>query len=173
MGGYMQMEAKSRGRSIAAFGIGTVLLIILDQITKLAAQKLLRGRDAYVLIPGVFELQYLENRGSAFGLMQGQRVFFLVMAGLMLLLIPYVYYRIPLTRRFWYLRVTACLFLAGAVGNAVDRLLHGYVVDFFSFSLIHFPIFNVADIYVTVSTFLLIVLMLFYYQDEDFEQIRF
>ncbi len=166
------MEAKSKGRSIAAFAISVVALIILDQITKLAAQNLLHGQDAYRIIPGVFELQYLENRGSAFGLLQGQRVFFVVMAGLMVFIIPYVYYRIPLTRRFWYLRVIACLFLAGAVGNAVDRLIHGYVIDFFYFSLIDFPIFNVADIYVTVSTFLLIILMLFYYQDEDFEQIH-
>ncbi len=168
----MQMEAKSKGRSIAAFAISVVALIILDQITKLAAQNLLRGQDAYRIIPGVFELQYLENRGSAFGLLQGQRVFFVVMAGLMVFIIPYAYYQIPLTRRFWYLRVIACLFLAGAVGNAVDRLIHGYVIDFFYFSLIDFPIFNVADIYVTVSTFLLIILMLFYYQDEDFEQIH-
>lgn len=168
----MQMEAKSKGRSIAAFAISVVALIILDQITKLAAQNLLRGQDAYRIIPGVFELQYLENRGSAFGLLQGQRVFFVVMAGLMVFIIPYVYYQIPLTRRFWYLRVIACLFLAGAVGNAVDRLIHGYVIDFFYFSLIDFPIFNVADIYVTASTFLLIILMLFYYQDEDFEQIH-
>ncbi|MCI8890343.1 MAG: signal peptidase II [Eubacterium sp.] len=166
------MEAKSKGRSIAAFAISVVALIILDQITKLAAQNLLRGQDAYRIIPGVFELQYLENRGSAFGLLQGQRVFFVVMAGLMVFIIPYVYYQIPLTSRFWYLRVIACLFLAGAVGNAVDRLIHGYVIDFFYFSLIDFPIFNVADIYVTVSTFLLIILMLFYYQDEDFEQIH-
>ena len=53
-----------------------------------------------------------------------------------------------------------------------DRLLHGYVVDFFYFSLIDFPIFNVADIYVTVSSALLIVLIFFYYTDEDFEQIQ-
>ena len=166
------MEAKSRGRSMAAFAISVVVLIILDQITKLAAHNLLSGQKAFLVIPGVFELQYLENRGSAFGLMQGQRVLFLMMAGLMLFVIPYVYSRIPLTRRFWYLRVIAGLFLAGAVGNAADRLVHGYVIDFFYFSLIDFPIFNVADIYVTMSTFLLILLILFYYKDEDFEQIH-
>lgn len=166
------MEAKSRGRSIAAFGISFIVLIILDQATKMAAQNLLRGQNAFPVLPGIFELQYLENRGSAFGLLQGQRTLFIVLAGLMLLVMPYVYCRIPLTRRFWYLRVIVCLFLAGAVGNAIDRLLHGYVIDFFYFSLIDFPIFNVADIYVTVSTFLLILLMLFYYKDEDFEQIR-
>ena len=77
-----------------------------------------------------------------------------------------------MTRRFLYLRVIAVLFLSGAVGNAIDRMMNGYVIDFFYFSLIDFPIFNVADIYVAVSTILLIVLMLFYYKDEDFDQIH-
>ena len=90
----------------------------------------------------------------------------------MLLLIPYVHYKLPLTKRFWYLRVITVLFLAGAIGNAVDRIIHGYVIDFFYFSLIDFPIFNVADIYVTVSTFLFVVLILFYYKEEDFDQIQ-
>lgn len=166
------MEAKSRTRSMIAFASSVVMLLILDQVTKLAARDALSGQTAFPILPGVFELQYLENRGSAFGLLQGQRVLFLVMAGLVLCVIPYVYSRIPLTRRFWYLRVIAGLFLAGAIGNALDRLLYGYVIDFFYFSLIDFPIFNVADIYVTVSTCLLILLILFYYQEEDFEQIH-
>lgn len=166
------MVVKSKAKSMLYFTIGVIVLILLDQVTKQAAQNLLQEKDAFPIIPGVFELQYLENRGSAFGMLQGKRSLFLVMAGLMLLFIPYVYYKIPLTKRFVYLRVIAVLFLAGAVGNAVDRVVHGYVIDFFYFSLIDFPVFNVADIYVTVSTFLLIVLILFYYRDEDFEQIH-
>lgn len=166
------MEAKSKMKSMLCFVMGVIVLILLDQATKQMAQNLLQGKSAFPIIPGVFELQYLENRGSAFGMLQGKRSLFVVMAGLMLLVIPYVYYKIPLTKHFWYLRVIAALFLAGAVGNAVDRVVHGYVIDFFYFSLINFPIFNVADIYVTVSTFLLIVLILFYYRDEDFEQIH-
>ncbi|MDE7314045.1 MAG: signal peptidase II [Eubacterium sp.] len=154
------------------FFLCTILFVCIDQASKQAAQQMLRGKAAVSLIPGVFELLYLENRGSAFGLMQGQKFLFLSMAGLMLFLIPYLYARIPLTRRFWYLRMIAVLFLSGAVGNAIDRMVNGYVIDFFYVSLIDFPIFNVADIYVTVSTFLLIVLMLFYYKDEDFEQIH-
>lgn len=166
------METKAKWNRMLLFSVNVILLIVLDQVTKQAAQKLLQGQAAFVIFPGIFELQYLENRGSAFGLMQGQKILFLAMAGIMLLLIPYIYYKLPLTRRYRYLRVIAALFLAGAVGNALDRLIRGYVIDFFYFSLIDFPIFNVADIYVTVSTFLLIVLMLFYYKDEDFEQLH-
>lgn len=165
------METKSKAKSMLCFALGVIVLVLFDQLTKLAAQTLLR-QNPLPVIRDVFELQYLENRGSAFGMLQGQRIFFILMAGLMALFIPYLYYRLPLTRRFWYLRVISVLFLAGAAGNALDRIIHGYVIDFFYFSLIDFPIFNVADIYVTVSTFVLIFLILFYYKEEDLEQIH-
>lgn len=166
------MRTMTRKGSMVILMISSLLLISLDQVTKFAVQKTLMGKTGISLIKGVFELQYLENRGSAFGMMQGKRVLFLVMAGLMLVIIPYIYSVIPLTRRFLYLRVIAILFLSGAIGNAIDRMVHGYVIDFFYFSLIDFPIFNVADIYVTVAACLLIILTMFYYKDEDFEQIH-
>ena len=153
-------------------GIITFVLVVLDQAAKQAAQYYLQGKDDFVIWKGVFELHYLENRGSAFGLLQGKRIFFIVMAALVLLVVPYIHARIPFTRRFLYLHIVAILFLAGAVGNAIDRILHGYVIDFFYFSLIDFPVFNVADIYVSAATAALIVLVWFYYTDEDFEQIR-
>ena len=67
------------------------------------------------------------------------------------------------------LRVIAVLFLAGAAGNFIDRVRQGFVVDFFYFSLINFPIFNVADIYVTVSMIVLILLCAFYYHDHEID----
>ncbi len=152
--------------------IGVVFLIIIDQATKYLAQNALKGKESYVIIPGVFELQYLENRGSAFGMLQGQRVFFIAAAAVMLFLIPYLYRKIPSSKHFFYLRVIAVMYLSGALGNAVDRIVNGYVIDFFYFSLIDFPIFNMADIYVSVATSCLILLILFYYKDEDFEQIH-
>lgn len=154
------------------FGIITFVLVVLDQAAKWAAQYYLRGRNDFVIWNGVFELHYLENRGSAFGLLQGKRIFFIVMAVFVLLAVPYIYARIPFTRRFLYLHIVAILFLAGAAGNAIDRIVHGYVIDFFYFSLIDFPVFNVADIYVSVATALLIVLVWFYYTDDDFAQIH-
>lgn len=151
---------------------GVIILVLIDQITKHMAQNALRGKESFPIINGVFELHYLENKGSAFGLMQGQRIFFIATAALMLFLIPYLYSKIPSGRRYYFLRIVAVMYLAGAVGNAVDRILYGYVIDFFYFSLIDFPIFNVADIYVTTATICLVVLILFYYKDEDFEQIH-
>ena len=74
-------------------------------------------------------------------------------------------------KKFFFLDLISILFFAGAIGNFIDRIAQDYVIDFFYFCLIDFPIFNVADIYVTVAAFLLIVLGFFYYKDEDWEKI--
>ena len=135
--------------------ISVILLILLDQLTKIWA----------------VELQYLENRGSAFGMMQGARVFFIISTIVLFLLVCVIYIRIPKEKMYLPLRVIAVLFLAGAAGNFIDRVRQGFVVDFFYFSLINFPIFNVADIYVTTATIALIVFILFYYKEADLERI--
>lgn len=150
----------------------SILLIVLDQWTKSLAVAHLKGQEAIVLWEGVFELRYLENRGAAFGILQNQRMFFLILTILILAGITYIYLkRIPMERRFLWLDVIAVLFFAGAIGNFIDRLVQNFVVDFFYFCLIDFPIFNVADIYVTVAAFLLIALGFFYYKEEDFDRI--
>lgn len=145
-----------------------VLLTLLDQITKiLAADRLADG--PFVIIPGVFELRYLENRGAAFGMLQNQRVFFLVLTVVFLAVITYIYMKIPADRKYLPLRILSIVVTAGAIGNFIDRLMLVYVRDFLYFSLIDFPIFNVADIYVTVSAFVFFVLILVYYKDSDLE----
>ena len=73
----------------------------------------------------------------------------------------------PVNKRFLILRILILLIAAGAVGNFIDRIRQGYVVDFFYFKLINFPIFNVADIYVSVGMVILALLIFFYYKDED------
>ena len=80
-----------------------------------------------------------------------------------------MYYKIPWNKHFVWLKVILVLFVAGAIGNLIDRIFLNYVVDFFYFKLINFPIFNVADIYVTVAAILFIIFCLFYYKEEDFE----
>ena len=151
--------------------ISVILLILLDQLTKIWAVVRLKDQPAISLIRGVFELHYLENRGSAFGMMQGARVFFIISTIVLFLLVCVIYIRIPKEKMYLPLRVIAVLFLAGAAGNFIDRVRQGFVVDFFYFSLINFPIFNVADIYVTTATIALIVFILFYYKEADLERI--
>ena len=150
----------------------TVLLILLDQLTKNAATKYLMEDGPIVLWEGVFELRYLENRGAAFGIMQNKQIFFIIMTIVVLLFLTYIYLkRIPSERRYIPMNVIAILLAAGAIGNLIDRLTLNYVVDFFYFKLIDFPIFNVADIYVTIAAALLIIFSLFYYKEDDFDRI--
>ena len=142
-------------------------LIFFDQITKIwAASDLSSG--PVTLIPGAFELRYLENQGAAFGMLQGARTFFLIITPIFSALVVFVLLRMPATRRYLPLRICMVLLIAGAMGNFIDRLLFSYVRDFFYISLIDFPIFNVADIYVTFGVIILIILILFVYKDGEF-----
>jgi signal peptidase II len=155
--------------------IGVVIaavLIIFDQFTKQSAVAHLKGQEAIVLWKGVFELRYLENRGIAFGMFQGKYVMQIVFTIIILIALIYLYLcRIPANRRFLWLNLAALLFVSGAIGNFIDRIRNNYVVDFFYFCLIDFPIFNVADIYVTTAAFLVLILGIFYYKEEDYDKI--
>lgn len=144
-------------------------LILFDQWTKALAVKHLMDQDPFVLIEGVFQLRYLENRGAAFGMMQGQKTFFLITAVIAVAMIAYAYFKLPWEKRFHPLRAIGLFIAGGAIGNMIDRVVLGYVVDFFYFELIDFPIFNVADIYVTCATILLAILILFYYKEEELD----
>lgn len=152
----------------AAAAAAVALLVALDQWTKHLAVAHLKGTPGIVLVDGVLELTYLENRGAAFGLLQGQQWLFYLLTAAFLVLVCWAVWKMPKTRRFMPLYVTLIALAAGALGNFVDRIAHQYVVDFFSFVLIHFPIFNVADIYVTLSALAFFILILFYYKDEDY-----
>ncbi len=146
---------------------GILSLILLDQFTKYLAQAYLRGADDIIWIPHVFQLHYLETRGAAFGILQNQKRFFLVLCALFLGVAVWFVLRIPAASRYIPLYAVTAGLAAGAAGNGIDRLVRGYVVDFFYFSLIDFPVFNMADIYVVVSGFFLVIYICFVYKEED------
>lgn len=151
--------------------ISVVVLVCIDQFTKYLVVGHLKDRPAYVLIRNIFQLEYLENRGAAFGILQNQRVFFYISVLLITAAVIWFYSKVPMEKKYLPLRICAVLIVAGAFGNCIDRIRLNYVVDFFYFKLIDFPIFNVADIYVTVAAFLLVILILVYYKEEDLERI--
>lgn len=149
----------------------SIILIVLDQWTKYMATIHLKGKAPYDVIKGVFQLYYHENTGSAFGMFGGKTLFLLLFTSLILIGILYVYVRLPEERRFSPLRVLMICLIAGAIGNMIDRFTYHYVVDFLYVQLIDFPIFNVADCYITISAGVLLCLSFFYYKEEDFEYI--
>ncbi len=146
-----------------------VLLVGLDQFTKHLAINRLKGQEAYVLIDGVLELQYLENRGSAFGMLQNQKILILFMGAIFLMVILMLLFRLPQQRKYCLLHILMSFIIAGGIGNMIDRIRFDYVVDFISFVLIHFPIFNVADCYIVCGVIALFILILFVFKEEDLE----
>ena len=158
---------KQKRSFFTSFLIGFVILVGLDQWTKGLAVKHLMHQPPFVIWDGVFELLYSENRGAAFGMMQGKQFFFFLIALVVLAAVVYLLWKMPVTERYMPMAVCLMMVSAGAVGNMIDRVLQGYVVDFLYFKLIDFPIFNVADCYVTIGAFCLVLLVMLYYKDED------
>lgn len=144
-----------------------VILILIDRITKNLAVQYLKGNEIE-LIPGVFSLHYLENRGAAWGMLQNAIWLFAIITIVVIAAMLYFYGRLPMERKYLLLRFTLILLAAGAVGNFIDRIMWHYVVDFLYFKYINFPVFNVADCYVCVAAVLLIYCLLFRYKEEDF-----
>lgn len=147
-----------------------LLGVLLDQMTKYLAVVYLKGQEAISLIPGVLELRYLENRGAAFGILQGGKVIFLIITPIVLLVAAYVLVRMPDGGKYGILHFLLDCIIIGAVGNLIDRIRLDYVVDFIYIRLIDFPIFNVADMFVSIATVVGAVLLLFghSYRNEDF-----
>ena len=143
-----------------------VILVIADQLTKHLAVVRLKNQAAYNLINGILEFNYLENRGAAFGIFENMRWMFLLGTGLILVLAVFLFRRFPKKRKYLPFFISLTMIAAGGIGNLIDRLRLGYVIDFFYFSLIDFPVFNVADIYVTVGVALFAILYLITGEEE-------
>ena len=158
---------KQKQSLIISFLIGFAILPGLDQWTKGLVVQSLKGQKPFVIWNGVFELYYSENRGAAFGMMQEKQLFFFLIAVLVLGAVAYLIYKMPSDGKYRPLAVCLMMISAGAVGNMIDRVSQGYVVDFLYFKLINFSIFNVADCYVTIGAACLVFLIMFYYKDED------
>lgn len=160
---------KERAKWLRLDLVLAILLLGFDQFTKFLAITHLKNKPALVLINGVLEFDYLENRGAAFGILQGQRFLLMAVALILIVIIGVLLIKMPVNKRLLPLRIIAVMIVAGGIGNMIDRFFFGYVVDFISFVLINYPIFNVADCYVVIAAILLVVLFLFVYKDEDLD----
>lgn len=147
-------------------GIG---LILLDQGTKLWALSSLKPIHNTTVIEGFLDLTFVENRGVAFGMFSGKRWLILLLTAAIAGMLLYFYHSLPRRKEYAPVRASIVLVLAGAVGNIIDRLFRGYVVDFFEFTFFEWPVFNVADIYVVAGVILLMFLILFVIKDEDID----
>ncbi|MDD6213187.1 MAG: signal peptidase II [Clostridiales bacterium] len=152
--------------------ISIILLIAIDQGTKFSAVKILKDHSSFVILDGVFEFTYTINQGAAFGILQQKQLLFMILTGLVLVAVVWLYlFRIPNDKKFRPFNVVCILLISGTLGNFLDRVRLGYVVDFMYFKLIDFPVFNVADCYITLSCALFLILILFIYKEDDLQGI--
>ncbi len=143
-----------------------IVLVGIDQLTKYLALNMLAHIGSVTIIEKIFSLTFVENRGAAFGIMQGGRLIFLVAIPIILIATTYYYIKLPQGQVYKFMRMALVLIMAGAIGNYLDRLFRGYVIDFFHATFIDFPVFNVADIFVVCGTISLSVLLIFFVKDD-------
>ncbi|MBV1758671.1 MAG: signal peptidase II [Dethiosulfatibacter sp.] len=138
-----------------------IILVAIDQITKIMAQQILMFSEPIVLINNFLQLNYVENRGAAFGILQDQRIFFVVMT--IAVLGAIVYYRYKNNKLTKLSRVIFDFIVAGAIGNLIDRIRLTYVIDFIDvnfWGFYDFPVFNFADVFLVCATILLSLMIL-------------
>lgn len=143
----------NRGHLVLFTILLTLGLVALDQITKLLATQYLLPVGTAPLIPGIIELSYVLNDGAAFSFFSGNKFLLVGVTSVALIgLAVYLILKKPTNKREFY---SWLLIFAGGVGNLIDRVLNGVVVDFFNLQFMNFAVFNVADIYVTCGVALL------------------
>lgn len=144
--------------------------IILDQITKWLTREYLAGKTI-VIIKGVLELTLLKNTGAAWGSFSSNTTALIILTLVMTVAILIYYFKLPSkdNKRLIWLELCLGFIIAGAIGNMIDRIYFKYVTDMIYFKLINFPVFNIADIYVTCACFVMVILILFYYKEEELQ----
>ena len=135
-------------------------LVGIDQWLKLLAKEFLKPGETTPLIQDVLHLTYLENRGAAFGMMQNKKwlLVWATAAVLLILILAVMAGKIKGTFPLF----SVCTIIGGGIGNLIDRVYRGYVIDYIHVKIVNFAIFNFADICVTVGTAMLIFYLLFH-----------
>ena len=146
------------------WGLLSVLIVIIDAVSKFLVSSEMRLQQSIPLIEGVFHITYVKNTGASFGMLPGGRWFFVVVTLAMIGFI--IGYTLKKNERNKLYLISASFIIGGGIGNLKDRVLTGEVVDFFDFCLIDFAVFNVADCFIVVG----VILMLIYCIISDIQQ---
>ena len=133
-----------------------LLGILIDRVTKIWAIEVLSKFSQVIVIKDLFSLLYLQNKGAAFGILQGKLYFLTIVT--IVVVVGMIYYIIKYRPRSKLIRISFSLIISGALGNLLDRMFYKYVVDFISIhfkDIYYFPVFNIADVMVVIGTALL------------------
>lgn len=141
------------------------LAVVLDRVSKIIIVNKMTMEQSITVIDNFFYITYWENKGAAWGIFQNGRYFLIAVTSIVSLILAYMLYKSDNK----ILKTSLALILGGAGGNLIDRVFRGSVVDFFDFYIFsyNFPIFNIADMFVVIGTFLLAYFLLFVYKEEE------
>lgn len=154
--------------------ITMIILVGADQVTKWLILNHLELHTYHPILGNLFGLYYLENRGSAWGVLQNRQILFLIITVIVLVIAVWIYLKLAQNPVYKPLNIAILFLCSGAIGNMIDRIFHGTtlfqgaVIDFLYIKCIDFPVFNVADMYVTCSIAVIMILMFSKYRDTDF-----
>lgn len=167
------IKNKSKIKWLYIFLLMMILAVTFDQITKYLVLQNLKGKEAFSIIDGVLELQFFSNTGIAWSMLEGQILFILFTGIILLAVVLFCVIKLPDHNKFHIIYILTGILTGGAIGNMIDRIRLGYVVDFIYFSIINFPIFNVADMCIVISIIIIGILFLFVYKEEDLSFLNF
>lgn len=135
----------------------SIILLCIDQISKLLVVNLLTKTDSITIIKNFFYLTYINNDGAAFSILVGKRIFLILIAVLVIVMLIRYIKKNNIQNKLELVSIS--LIIGGSLGNLMDRLVRGYVIDFLDFKLFNynFPIFNLADTFIVIGVFLLLL----------------
>lgn len=135
------------------------LIVVIDQVIKYFVSTGLKPIGEHTVIEGLFTLRYVENPGVAFGMFKDMRWIFVALTSIMLFAIIFYMFKKRPSGRFFY--ICAGLIIGGGIGNLIDRVLYGYVIDYLSISFFP-PVCNFADYAITVGVAMLVIYIFFF-----------
>ncbi len=145
------------------YGLISILIIAADQISKIMISTAFTDNTRHILIPNIINIVYRKNTGAAFSMLS-DHVILLGLISIIFCVGVIIFYikRKPTHPLFC---TSLALIFAGALGNGIDRIIRGYVVDFIETAFMNFPVFNIADISITIGAVLLVIYVIFYDKD--------
>ena len=143
-----------RNKHVLIFSIA-FLIILIDQISKFVIRNSMHLSQSIPVIKNIFHITYIHNFGAGFGILQQQKLFLILISAIVVCII--LFYSKKIGKKERLLQITIGIVLGGTIGNLIDRIIYGYVIDFLDFRI--WPIFNIADSAVTIG----VIFLIFYY----------
>ncbi|MBQ9510111.1 MAG: signal peptidase II [Clostridia bacterium] len=137
-----------------------VVSVIADFISKRIVMANMALYDTAAFLPGLIEFRYIRNTGAAWGMFSDSRWVFMVLTSIAIIAIPFILYKYGKVHKLF--GISLSLIWGGAIGNMIDRVFYGSVVDFINFQFVEFPVFNIADCCVTIGAAMMLVYVIFF-----------